>query len=448
MDFYKLTKKYETEFFRDLERLQVLPATVNPRVTDHMPQIINFIQRVIKNGYAYPTESGSVYFDVQAFGAHRYKKLATHFMEPRKTDTNKKSQEDFALWKAAKPNEPWWHSPWGNRKGRPGWHIECSAMSSAIFGENLDIHTGGRDLAFPHHNNEIAQCEACFNSKSWARYFLHSGHLFRKSDPNKMSKSLKNVVTIDDFLQSYTANHFRVLCLMSKYNNDMEYSEETVHHAVKICKQLASFLNDADAYVKGQLMAQEISEAALMQKLADTQATFMKAVADDFDTKRGLDAIMELVRMANMAIGGKQHQQHMNVPRCPGAIAGVSSYINRTLQVLGVKFQSRKDVAASRSTKALSSTMDTLINLRSEVRKWALETPLEDDLKGSEVKQTETVDKPKSKKLMYKALHRRAELLQKCDNVRQGLLQAGVQIKDRGTSATWEYIEKKVGDQS
>ncbi|XP_038056184.1 probable cysteine--tRNA ligase, mitochondrial [Patiria miniata] len=447
IDFYKLTKKYETEFFRDMEKLQVLPATVNPRVTDHIPQIINFIQRIIKNGYAYPTESGNVYFDVHAFGTHRYKKLATHYMEPGTRDTEKKSPEDFALWKAAKPDEPWWHSPWGSGKGRPGWHIECSAMSSEIFGENLDIHTGGRDLAFPHHNNEIAQCEGCFNSNSWARYFLHSGHLFRKSDPNKMSKSLKNFVTIEDFLQSYSANHFRVLCLMSKYSNDIEYSEETVRHAVKICRQLSSFLNDADAYVKGQLMAREISEAALMQKLADTQTQFMKAVADDFDTKRGLDAIMELVRAANMAIGGKQHQQHMNVPRCAGAIAGVASYIDRILQALGVKFQSRMDVAASRSTKALSSTMDTLINLRSEVRKWALDTPLEDDLKGSEVTQSGTADKPKPKKLMYKALHRRAELLQKCDNVRQDLLQAGVQIKDRGTSATWEYVEKKAGDQ-
>ncbi|XP_033631409.1 probable cysteine--tRNA ligase, mitochondrial [Asterias rubens] len=442
IDFYKLTKKYENEFLRDLEKLQVLPATVVSRVTDHMPQIIKFIQRIIGNGYAYSTDSGDVYFDLEAFGLKRYKKLATHYMEPGKRNTDKRNQEDFSLWKAALPGEPWWHSPWGSGKGRPGWHIECSVMANEVFGENLDIHTGGRDLAFPHHNNEIAQCEGCFNSDGWARYFLHSGHLFLKSDPNKMSKSLKNVVSIQDFLQSYTTNHFRVLCLMSKYNNDIEYSEETVRHAVKICKQLASFLNDADSYVKGHVSAREISEAALMQKLAETQTQFMRAIADDFDTKRGLDAIMELVRAANMAIGSRQHQQHLSVPRYPGALAAVASYISRTVDALGIKFQSRKDVAASRSSKTLASTMDTLINLRSEVRQWALDTPLQDDLKGSGVTQEGQVEKP-TRKLMYKALHRRAELLQKCDNVRQDLLHCGIQIKDRQTTATWEYVEKK-----
>ncbi|XP_057563003.1 probable cysteine--tRNA ligase, mitochondrial isoform X2 [Hippopotamus amphibius kiboko] len=190
-----LANLYEEDFKQDMAALKVLPPTVHLRVTENIPQIIAFIERIIGNGHAYSTVKGNVYFDLQSRG-DKYGRLVGVAPGPmgEPADSDKRHASDFALWKAAKPREPSWASPWGD--GRPGWHIECSTIASLVFGSRLDIHSGGIDLAFPHHENEIAQCEAFHQCQQWGNYFLHSGHLHMKGKEEKMSKSLKNYITI------------------------------------------------------------------------------------------------------------------------------------------------------------------------------------------------------------------------------------------------------------
>ena len=204
-----------------------MPPNVLTRVSEYVPEIIEFIQNIINNGFAYES-NGSVYFDTIKFSNcdnHYYAKLVPEAFGDAKAlaegegdlsdqTTEKRNPTDFALWKLSKPGEPSWDSPWG--KGRPGWHIECSAMAGAIFGTNIDIHSGGTDLKFPHHDNEIAQSEAAFCNNNWVNFFLHSGHLHIQGC--KMSKSLKNFITIKDALKKYTSryNNFFKLFLKEK----------------------------------------------------------------------------------------------------------------------------------------------------------------------------------------------------------------------------------------
>ena len=202
--YKEFSQYWEQDYFKDMDRLLIKRPDVLTRVTEYVPEIVEYCETIIKNGFAYES-NGSVYFDTVKFNSsgHDYAKLAPwaannlKLLEEGEGElgdcTGKRKPSDFALWKASKAGEPFWDSPWG--KGRPGWHIECSVMASCILGSNMDIHCGGVDLAFPHHDNELAQSEAYFGCKQWVNYFLHSGHLHIEN--LKMSKSLKNFLTIN-----------------------------------------------------------------------------------------------------------------------------------------------------------------------------------------------------------------------------------------------------------
>lgn len=249
--FESLPRYWENEFHRDMELLNVKMPDVLTRVSEYVPQIVTFIEKIIANGLAYEA-NGSVYFDVANFDrSHHYAKLVPEAFGDMKSlnegegdltssdvQTEKKSPNDFALWKSSKSGEPWWTSPWGN--GRPGWHIECSAMASDICGPKLDIHTGGVDLKFPHHDNELAQSEAHFNSQEWIKYFLHTGHLTIAGC--KMSKSLKNFITIRDALEKNSATQLRLAFLLHSWKDTLDYSENTMEMAT----QYEKFLNVSD----------------------------------------------------------------------------------------------------------------------------------------------------------------------------------------------------------
>ncbi|KAL2310566.1 hypothetical protein Nmel_002224 [Mimus melanotis] len=293
-----LARIYEEDFKQDMAALKVLPPTVYMRVTDNIPQIISFIKTIISSGQAYATSQGNVYFDVKSWG-NRYGVLTAinPDTQDEAVDSDKRHGKDFALWKAAKTQELSWNSPWG--KGRPGWHIECSTISSAVFGKQLDIHTGGIDLAFPHHENEIAQCEVYHQCEQWGNYFLHSGHLHVKGSKEKMSKSLKNYITIKDFLKKCSSDQFRMFCLRGRYSSAVEFSEESMEDAKNLLQSVSSFIRDANAYIKGELVCDPVREDILWERLANTKVTVKAAFADDFDTSRAVAAIMDLIHHGN-----------------------------------------------------------------------------------------------------------------------------------------------------
>ncbi|XP_019620263.1 PREDICTED: probable cysteine--tRNA ligase, mitochondrial [Branchiostoma belcheri] len=446
MEFTHVAQTFANEFKRDMGRLRVQPPTVYTRVTNYVPQIITFVQKIVDRGYAYPTESGSVYFDVKKYG-DRYGKLVyqsdADLAQFREVDKEKRGFRDFALWKSAKPGEPWWTSPWGKGRGRPGWHIECSTMASAIFGEQLDIHTGGIDLIFPHHENEIAQCEAHHCVPQWANYFLHAGHLHKTMDKDKMSKSLKNTITIREFLEKYTANQFRIFCMMTKYRNVVEYCDTMMNEAVSVQRTLTSFLNNADAYIRGQLECQALDEALLMEKLGETKDKFRRAISDDFDTRAALEAILQLVHATNKQLckGG----QVDNPVRSPGVIAAIQAYVDRVLQLLGVEYPARKKMRMEHSNVQMTDVLDSLVKFRSTVRHYALLKGPDAQPKYGQPQSTAATAAPApgegeagQVKLQRKE---REPLMKACDEIRTELVWAGIQIQDRGRKSSWQVLE-------
>ena len=294
MDPIKLAETYIDEFGKHIKELNILPATVYPRATHEIPYIIKLINQLGEEGYAYDVE-GDVYFRVSK--DREYGKLSSRQLEDmqagdRNINDRKENVMDFALWKSAKPGEPAWESPWG--KGRPGWHIECSAMSMHHLGEQIDIHGGGNDLIFPHHENEIAQTESA-TGKPFARYWVHNGMM--QLGGEKMSKSLGNLVTVEDFLSEHEGDVLRMMVLNSSYRNPLTFGDEIITQAEKALERLRLALRPA---VDGSIDSGESVEN-LRKQMEDTQAGFTESMDDDFNTAGALGYLFELVRVINQA---------------------------------------------------------------------------------------------------------------------------------------------------
>uniref|UniRef100_A0A8D1IG03 cysteine--tRNA ligase n=1 Tax=Sus scrofa TaxID=9823 RepID=A0A8D1IG03_PIG len=334
-----LANLYEEDFKQDMAALKVLPPTVYMRVTENIPQIVAFIAGIIASGHAYSTARGNVYFDLQSRGA-KYGKLVGVVPDPmgEPGDSDKRHAGDFALWKAAKPQEPFWASPWGN--GRPGWHIECSTLSSLVFGSRLDIHSGGIDLAFPHHENEIAQCEAFHRCPQWGNYFLHSGHLHVEGGEEKMSKSLRNYVTIKDFLRSASPDVFRLFCLRSSYRSAVDYSDGAILEARRLLHAVAAFVEDARAYMRGQLAGGPVREDVLWDRLGRTKGAVQAALADDFNTPRAVDAVVELIHHGNREL--KAAAEEPRGPRSPAVLGALVSFVEQFFETVGISLAERQ----------------------------------------------------------------------------------------------------------
>jgi len=293
----RLSQRYIEDYTNDLKNLNILPATSYPQVSKTMPLIIEFIENLIEKGYAYAAENGDVYFRVTK--DEDYGKLSGRKIEDMQAGARievgeaKEHPMDFALWKAAKPGEIFWESPWG--QGRPGWHIECSAMNLAELGEQIDIHGGGNDLIFPHHENEIAQTES-YTGKPFARYWIHNGML--QLGGEKMSKSLGNIVSIKDFLKKRDADVMRMLVLSGYYRAPLIFNEETQDAAEKSLERLKSAFRPAPVTAKG--LTPEAA-SALMTQTESTQGSFTNAMDDDFNTPLAIAALHELVKTINTA---------------------------------------------------------------------------------------------------------------------------------------------------
>ncbi|MFQ1014952.1 cysteine--tRNA ligase [Avibacterium paragallinarum] len=281
----QLVDRMVGEMYRDFDALNILRPDVEPRATHHIAEIIDIVEKLIQRGHAYVAENGDVMFDIESFP--QYGKLSRQDLSQLQAGARieiseiKKSPMDFVLWKMSKPNEPSWDSPWG--KGRPGWHIECSAMNSKQLGDHFDIHGGGSDLMFPHHENEIAQ-SCCAHDGDYVNYWIHSGMIM--VDKEKMSKSLGNFFTIRDVLNHYNGEVVRYFLLTAHYRSQLNYSEENLNLAQGALERLYTALRDTDPSVAPQCGEEFVAQ-------------FKEAMDDDFNTPNAISVLFEMAREIN-----------------------------------------------------------------------------------------------------------------------------------------------------
>ena len=355
----ELSERFIKEHDADMDSLYIKRPTYTPMATKYIEKMIDYCERLIEKGNAYAVD-GDVYFRVNSF--KEYGRLSGRNLEDMiagaRVDVNDKKENplDFALWKAAKPDEPSWKSPWG--QGRPGWHIECSVMSEAILGSNIDIHGGGQDLIFPHHENEIAQSEA-ISCSTFANYWIHNG--FVNINKEKMSKSLNNFFTIRDILKICHPEALRLLFLMTHYRQPLEYSEDKLKEASSALHRIYIFLDEA-AHLTGSKKGKN-----LKQEIGDMKSNFIKefeeSMNDDFNTPKAVAAIFEIVRMGNTIIAGKPDTESAE------HLKEVSSYIfDIVSKVLGIINHSADEWYKS-NLKIPVQEVEALILKRAEARK-------------------------------------------------------------------------------
>jgi cysteinyl-tRNA synthetase len=325
----ELAERFIGEFDKDMAALGLEIPTHQPKATEHIAEIIAIVQRLVDKGHAYPA-NGDVYFRVTHFAD--YLKLSKRNMDDMQAgarvevDDRKEHPMDFALWKGSKPGEPAWESPWG--PGRPGWHIECSAMSMKFLGETFDIHGGGKDLVFPHHENEIAQSEAA-NGKPFVRYWMHNG--FVNINAEKMSKSLGNFFTIKEVLEKYDSEVLRFFLLSAHYRSPIDFCDQNLNDAEVGLARIYSALAGVDAALEGPAGTPSATEAEgeLASRLAEFLPRFREAMDDDFNTALALAHVFDLIRSVNrlLAEGGtpspSARQLYIGVKEAFAAVAGV-----------------------------------------------------------------------------------------------------------------------------
>jgi cysteinyl-tRNA synthetase len=373
----ELTEQMIAEWHRETAALNVLPADLYPRATQEVDRIITMIEELIRQGFAYECE-GDVYYRVRAF--EEYGKLSHRSLDDLlsgariEIDERKEDPLDFALWKAAKPGEPWWESPWG--KGRPGWHIECSAMCSHHLGGLVDIHGGGADLIFPHHENEIAQSEAALQQEPFARYWVHNGLL--QLGGEKMSKSIGNLVAVDELIAQKRTAAFRVLVLQSHYRAPLTFTDDGLEAAQRGLDRIRAALNPA---------AIATDSVPLQPGIADeTRAEFEAAMDDDFDTPKAMAAIFNLARAINRSAGNPDSAEALEASR---------QTLQSLLDVLGIA----PDADEESEMIGAAPFIDLLLRIREQLRAgkhWA-----------------------------------------EADTIRNGLNELGIRIEDGPEGATW-----------
>ncbi|KNH00563.1 cysteinyl-tRNA synthetase [Perkinsela sp. CCAP 1560/4] len=385
--FENHARTYESEFMEDMAALNVLPPDHISRVTEFLPQIIAFIQQVIENGFAY-IGATSVFFDLNAYerDGHAYPKLKpiasaldkkTSAFEMSESEgvmyssadiSDKQNPNDFALWKFSKPGEASWESPWG--RGRPGWHIECSAMASEFLGANIDIHGGGWDLKFPHHDNEIAQSEAYWGNGQWVNYFLHAGHLHIKG--LKMAKSLKNFSTIRETLQDYTADDIRMVFLLQPWFKPMNFSAQVIAEGKEKLRVITSFLGNTDAVCRTDPLHRHQplgeGEKALYANASETNKVIHDALCDNLNTPRCVEGILELISNGNKylqsTVDNASGPTHANT----SLLRRVQTEIRKPLEVFGLKSLSHDNSQDTKGEAVQDGILDAFVSFRDTVR--------------------------------------------------------------------------------
>lgn len=365
--FKDISEKYIEEFWTDAKGMNIREATTHPKATENIGEIINIVSTLIEKGYAYEA-NGDVYFSTKKFD--EYGKLSHQPLEDLEAGARinvgevKREPMDFALWKNAKPGEPYWESPWGH--GRPGWHIECSAMVRRYLGDTIDIHCGGQDLIFPHHENEIAQSECC-NGAPFAKYWMHNG--FITVDKVKMSKSLGNFFTVRDVAAQYGYEPIRYLMISCQYRSPINYSFDAIEQCRASLERLYTCRDNLDFALKNAKDEADANDGEIIALIDGKKNKFIEAMEDDLNTGEALGAIFELVRDINTNISGVKSKS---------LVEYAIKIFDELMDVLGLLYNRK---AAS----SLDDEIEAMIEARNEARKsknWAEADRIRDELKA------------------------------------------------------------------
>jgi cysteinyl-tRNA synthetase len=375
-DFMEIADRYIARYYEDTEAIGVRPANVEPRVTDHIPEIIDLVQKLIDKGYAYATPEGNVYFSVKKF--KDYGKLSKRSIDELvagarvEPGEDKKDPLDFALWKRSKAGEPAWESPWG--EGRPGWHTECVAFVFKHLGESIDIHGGGLDLIFPHHENEIAQAEA-LTGKPFARYWMHNGLVIVNGQ--KMSKSLGNFVTLREIYTKYHPDVLRLLVLSVHYRSPLDFSWEKMENTKKVYERIRQAVEDLET-LKGLEIVEDTQGGLhpLYETIKGTEEKFFKALSEDFKTQEALAAVMELISEMNKIRNEAFKNKKISKQALEAYEAAVNSIKNTLRNIFGLLEDVLprcpvKEVVKKEMEPASRVIDEELINLLIKVRQMA-----------------------------------------------------------------------------
>lgn len=366
--FKDISEKYIEEFWVDAKGLNIREATVHPKATENIDEIISIVSTLVEKGYAYAVD-GDVYFSTKKF--NEYGKLSHQPLEELEAGARinvgelKREPMDFALWKSAKPGEPYWESPWGH--GRPGWHIECSAMVRRYLGETIDIHCGGQDLVFPHHENEIAQSECC-NGVPFARYWMHNG--FITVDKVKMSKSLGNFFTVRDVAQQFGYEPIRFLMLSCQYRSPINYSYDAIEQCKASLERMYTCRNNLDFALKNASDEAGANDGEIVAMLDNRRNQFIEAMEDDLNTADAIGTIFELVRDINTYVNEGNHSKNL--------VEYAAEVLDELTGVLGLLYNRKPQ-------ESLDDEIERLIEERNAARKnknWAEADRIRDDLKA------------------------------------------------------------------
>ena len=368
VSFKEISEKYIEEFWKDAKGMNVREATVHPKATENIDEIIDIVSTLIEKGYAYAVD-GDVYFSTKKFG--EYGKLSHQPLEDLEAGARinvgevKRDPMDFALWKGAKPGEPYWESPWGH--GRPGWHIECSAMVRRYLGRTIDIHCGGQDLIFPHHENEIAQSECC-NGVPFARYWMHNG--FITVDKVKMSKSLGNFFTVRDVAKQFGYEPIRFLMLSCQYRSPINYSFDAIEQCKASLERMYTCCNNLDFALKNATDEAGANDGEIVAMIDHRRNEFVEAMEDDLNTADAIGTIFELVRDINTYVNGGSHSRNL--------VEYAAEALDELTGVLGLLYNRKPQ-------ESLDDEIERLIEERNAARKnknWAEADRIRDDLKA------------------------------------------------------------------
>ncbi|EDW31680.1 GL10829 [Drosophila persimilis] len=418
-DWLGMARTYEAEFKQDMLRLNVQPPDIRTHVTSNMPAIVQFIEELINDSHAYVTEDNSVYFDVSKY-PHYGKLQRLGMSTEEKSDLFKQNSADFALWKAKKEaDEPSWAAPWGG-EGRPGWHIECSAIAGFFFGHKLDFHAGGLDLRFPHHENEEAQCCVRYQTDQWVNYWMHTGQLYIAGDEQKMSKSLGNTISISEMLQSYTSDEFRMACLLSNYRNAMPYSEQLMLTARQTLQRFKNFQADLSAYTQFLKPIRKLDEGALKAQIAHMVTEFDSSLRDDFDTARGVSVLIDQMTSISRCINEQQVDAEEEPAYCLDLLTAAGNYINRAMLTFGItKLTETESLSQEIPLPTAGGAVDPalliadILAIRGKLRREAIS-----------------------------GQQKNIPLLAACDELRNLLEQHGIQIRDHKEGSSWVYASR------